>query len=123
MNSARVNNLFTHLPTELPEELTQVLARGNALRIERILSRGQASPVGFWYDQPEHEWVLLLQGAAKLRVIDSDGSEYEISLSPGDYLDLPAHQRHRVEWTHPTDVTIWLAIFIGEQIAAPDSDC
>ncbi|QDU26337.1 Cupin domain protein [Anatilimnocola aggregata] len=106
-------NLFSGLPAELPQELTDVLLAAPGLRVERIVSRGQASPPGFWYDQPEHEWVLLLQGAARLRIVNADGAERDQELQPGDYLHIPAHQRHRVEWTHPTDNTIWLAVFFS----------
>lgn len=79
-----------------------------SLRIERIVSTGQASPPGFWYDQEEHEWVLLLAGRAGLRFEDEDE---ERELVPGDPVLIPAHARHRVEWTADDEPTIWLAIF------------
>ncbi|WP_425615935.1 cupin domain-containing protein [Anatilimnocola sp. NA78] len=114
-----LNNLFAAIPADLPQELTQVLLAGTSLRIERIVSRGQSSPPGFWYDQPEAEWVLLVQGAARLRVLDAAGTEREVSLAPGDFLHLPAHQQHRVEWTDPTETTIWLAIFTSDKMETP----
>jgi cupin 2 domain-containing protein len=77
------------------------------LRIERIVSRGHVSPDGFWYDQDTQEWVLLIQGAARLRF---EGKDQLIELTPGAYLHIPAHQRHRVEWTEPAAATIWLAV-------------
>ena len=88
-------SIFVDLPAaSAEEELTDLLARPG-LRIERIVSTGQASPPGFWYDQAHDEWVILLSGAAGLAI---DG-ETEMRLSPGDYVLLPAHTRHRVTWT------------------------
>ena len=86
------------------------------LVIERIVSSGQASPPGFWYDQPQAEWVLLLQGEALLRFADEDEAR---RLRPGDWLDIVAHRRHRVEWTAPDRLTIWLAVFHGGEGAPP----
>lgn len=102
-------NIFDAIPANLPEELSRTLIAGRNLRVERIVSRGHASPDGFWYDQDEQEWVLLLAGAARLEI----KGEGEIALSPGDYLLLPAHCRHRVNWTDPETETIWLALFIA----------
>ena len=95
------------IPRELPAEHTVLLATGEGVRIERIVSRGHASPPGFWYDQDEDEWVLLVAGAARLEV-DGEG---EIELRAGDWIDLPRHLRHRVSWTDPARDTIWLAVF------------
>ena len=103
---AGLTNLFAEIPEDLPEELIQALLSTPGLRIERIVSLGHSSPQGFWYDQEEHEWVLLLKGAARLRL---DGEE-PIDLRPGAFVNIPAHQRHRVEWTDPTRPTVWLAI-------------
>lgn len=83
------------------------LTRGQSVRIERIVSLGQASPPGFWYDQEEGEWVMVVEGAARLEV-EGRG---EIVLGAGDWIDLPAHTRHRVAWTQPDAVTVWLAVF------------
>jgi cupin 2 domain-containing protein len=102
-------NLFTDLPSKLPDELLTTLLEANNLRIERIVSHGHASPNGFWYDQDQHEWVVVLQGAARLSI---EGESKE--LKPGDYINIPAHQKHRVEWTTPVEPTIWLAVFYGE---------
>ena len=100
-----MSNLFADIPGKLPAELVEVLARGDGVRIERIVSRGHVSPEGFWYNQDESEWVVLLQGAARLRFEDR-----EVELGPGDYLHIPAHRRHRVEWTSPDEPTVWLAV-------------
>ena len=78
------------------------------LRIKRIVSRGQANPPGFWYDQPEAEWVVVLAGAARLRF--QDEAEARV-LGPGDCLDIAPHRRHRVDWTDPSAATVWLAVF------------
>ena len=102
-----MQNLFSDLPSGLPEESVDVLARGEHVRVERIVSTGHASPPGFWYDQAEHEWVVVLQGEARLLV---EGDE-PLTLRPGDHLLLPAHRRHRVEWTSPDEPTVWLAVF------------
>ena len=102
-------NLFAGIPADLPEELLQTLLETKSVRIERILSRGHASPPGFWYAQERHEWVLLLRGAARLRFDDE-----VIELRPGDSVNIPAHKRHRVEWTTPEEPTIWLAVHYGD---------
>ena len=103
-----VHKLHSGIPGELTEELVDVLARGKSTRVERIVSRGQCSPEGFWYDQDEDEWVIVLAGAAKLRF---DGNEERVKLVPGDHIHIPAHVRHRVDWTDPHNDTIWLAVF------------
>ena len=97
-------NLFT-LPPAQPEELTEPLAEGSA-RIERIVSWGQRSPDGFWYDQTEDEWVSVLAGHARLRF-----SDRELTLSAGDSLLIPAHRRHRVEETSADPPCVWLCVF------------
>lgn len=99
-------NLFNDLPENLPDELLTTLLKAANIRIERIVSHGHTSPEGFWYDQDEHEWVIVLQGAARLRFEDSI-----VELKPGDFVNISAHKRHRVEWTTPDEPTIWLAVF------------
>ncbi|MCY4044230.1 MAG: cupin [Cellvibrionales bacterium] len=103
-------NVFTALPKALPEEVFTPILTGKNVRIERILSYGQTTPEGEWYDQDENEWVLLLQGNAKL-LIKNKG---EFNLTAGDNMLLPAHEKHRVTWTDPGQITIWLAIFYSE---------
>ena len=107
-----VHNLFTGLPDASREEITQTLLEADAaagpVRIERIVSHGQSSPPDFWYDQEEHEWVLVLQGAAVLEIEDEAEPR---RLNPGDALYLPAHRRHRVAWTQSDEPTVWLAVF------------
>ena len=101
-----MNNLFSPIPKSLQQELTETLVSAGSVRIERIVSHGHKSPDGFWYDQPEHEWVVVLQGSARLQFEDED-----IELNPGDFVNIPAHRKHRVDWTTPDEPTIWLAVF------------
>jgi cupin 2 domain-containing protein len=102
-----LKSIFADIPTTLPDELVEVLAATSTVRIERIVSLGHASPEGFWYDQEADEWVLLLRGGARLRF---EGDDHSVAMKPGDCLQIPAHRRHRVEWTDPGEPTIWLAV-------------
>ncbi len=102
-----VQNLFSALDLERPDELFETLLRVRGVRLERIVSTGQITPPGEWYDQAEAEWVVMLSGAARLRF---ESPDVEHDLSPGDYLLIPAHCRHRVEWTAPDQPTVWLAL-------------
>lgn len=101
------NNVFTDLPKTLPNEVLTDLLTGEHIRIERILSQGHCSAENDWYDQEENEWVILVQGDAVLEY--EDGTH--IKMTAGDYQNIPAHVKHRVLWTHPDKVSIWLAIF------------
>lgn len=112
-----MRNLFSRLPPrkEIPSGLRSTaeneqfcaLLERPGLRIERIVSTGQASPPDFWYDQPGGEWVLLVQGEAKLRFADEAEARH---LHAGDFLEITAHRRHRVDWTPAGEITIWLAV-------------
>lgn len=105
--AAAGGNLFADIPRRLAsEEITTLLSSGT-LRIERIVSHGQASPPGFWYDQPQAEWVTVLAGRADLRF---EGEDATRRMERGDWLHIPAHRRHRVASTDPTQATIWLAV-------------
>jgi cupin 2 domain-containing protein len=104
-----MRNLFAEIPHDLPDELVQTLAEGKRMRIERIVSHGHASPEGFWYDQPQHEWVIVLRGSARLRFEDGQVQE----MAPGDFVNIQAGRRHRVEWTASDEPTIWLAVHYG----------
>jgi cupin 2 domain-containing protein len=101
-----MNNLFAEIPTTLPDELVQVLLTAGSVRIERIVSLGHASPPGFWYDQDQAEWVIVLQGLARIRFEDAE----PIEMKRGDFLNIAPHRRHRVEWTTPDEPAIWLAV-------------
>lgn len=112
MAESAMNSLFADLPTALPEELVEILAESHHVRIERLVSTGHASPEGFWYDQDETEWVVVLKGEARLLF---EGDEQAITMRPGDHLLIPSHRRHRVEWTTAEETTVWLAEFYGKR--------
>ena len=101
-------NLLNNLPPGThDQEVFESLIKDSTVRIERIVSSGQASPENFWYDQPEHEFVLVLQGSASIQFSDGTASE----LQPGSWLQIPAHRKHRVHATSTTTQTVWLAVF------------
>lgn len=101
-----INNLFEEIPENLKEELFEEILIGQDFKVERIVSDGHSSPKDFWYDQKMNELVFVLQGKSK--IIFEDGACYE--LNHGDYLNIPAHKKHRVEWTDNSQKTIWLTI-------------
>ena len=101
-----MGNLFAEIPDNLPDELIQTLVSASNLRIERIVSKGHRSPDDFWYDQSDDEWVLLLQGEARVGFADAES----VTLKSGDYLLIKAHCLHRVESTTAETETIWLAV-------------
>ncbi len=103
----RPGNLYADIPGALPGEVFTTLAKSDALEIERILSRGHTAPAAGWFDQDRHEWVVLLQGAARIEFEDDAAVR---SLFPGDWLLIPAHRKHRVVWTEPQATSIWLAV-------------
>ena len=103
----KAENLLEGIPADLSEELLTTIQRSEGVRIERIVSQGQASPEGFWYDQDESEWVLVLEGNA---AVQFEGEVDPVELQRGSYLNIPAHARHRVVWTDPRQKTVWLAI-------------
>lgn len=106
--SRNMQNLLKNLPEDLSSEVIDVLAKSKSVRIERIVSRGQASPAGYWYDQDQAEWVAVIKGEAKLLL---EGDDAPVHMQAGDFLIIPAHRRHRVDWTAPGELTIWLAVF------------
>jgi cupin 2 domain-containing protein len=101
-------NLLQDLPAAGAGEISETILAAPGVRIERIVSHGEASPPGFWYDQAEGEWVMLLAGAARLRFADEPEPR---ALGPGDCIHIAAHRRHRVVWTDPDRPTVWLAVF------------
>ena len=104
-----VKNIFDDLPQHLPKEVVQTLIRADEVRIERIISHGHASPADFWYDQPHHEWVIVLKGAARLQFEDR-----MVEMKTGDFVNIPAFKKHRVDWTTPDEPTVWLGVRYGE---------
>jgi cupin 2 domain-containing protein len=105
-----MKNLLADIPLGLPNELVETLLKADNLRIERTVSNGHVSPAGFWYDQTQHEWVVVLKGAARLRF---EGEGEPAQMKPGDCINIPAHKRHRVEWTATDEPTVWLAVHYG----------
>ena len=101
-----MQNIFKAIPDQLTEEIFEPLVESGSVRIERIISRGHASPASGWYDQQHNEWVIVLRGEAVL--VFEDGRS--VTLQEGDYLNIPAHSKHRVEWTVPDVETVWLAV-------------
>jgi cupin 2 domain-containing protein len=102
-------NIYSDVPASLRQELTETLVHAETVRIERIISRGHCSEEGFWYDQDETEWVILLRGRARLEFAERDAKELE--MGPGDYVCIAAHERHRVAWTDPNQDTVWIALY------------
>ena len=108
MNPVSIN-IFANIPEKLPEELFECILKQDNIHIERIVSNGHVAHSGQWYDQTRDEWVILLQGEAELLFEDN---QRLVTMTPGDYLLIPAHTRHRVEWTLPDFNTIWLAVHL-----------
>jgi len=102
-----IKNLFDNIPENLDDEVFESLLETSELKLERIISKAHRTPKGQWYDQQQDEWVILLQGNAGILI---EGDRQARNLVPGDYLLLPAHKKHRVEWTADDTETIWLAL-------------
>lgn len=101
-----MSNIFENVPLDLNNEVFESIVSSNAFKIERIVSKGHTSPETGWYDQAQNEWVIVLKGSA---LLEFDTQE-SVRLNPGDYINIPAHQKHRVAWTDTFCETIWLAI-------------
>lgn len=100
------DNVYLPISSNCEKEFFETLIDNNALKIERIISKGQCSPENGWYDQSQNEWVLLLKGSAMITFSDNT----TICLREGDYLHIPPHQKHKVSWTDPDLETYWLAV-------------
>ncbi len=107
----KLTNIFASIPSNLDDEQIDLLAQNENVRIERIISKGHNTPAGDWYDQEKDEWVIVLKGAAILAFENAE----DVRLESGDYLNIPAHTRHRVKWTQPDSETVWLAIHYQRQ--------
>ncbi len=112
VGNIQTGNIFKDVPPNIRQEICETLVRDSGVKIERIVSKGQASKKGFWYDQDQNEWVMVVKGEAKLRFERDDEL---LTLSAGEYVHIPAHVRHRVEWTPPDTETIWLAVYYGKK--------
>lgn len=102
-----IRNIFSDIQEQVPDEILESILQTDKFKIERIISRGHATTEGEWYDQDKNEWVLVLKGNAGLLF---EGDDNTIIMKTGDYINIPAHQKHRVEWTDPKEETLWLAI-------------
>jgi len=102
------NNIFSNIQDNIAKEVVDNILTSDNIKIERIVSKGQASPDGFWYDQDKNEWVILLQGSAGLQFY---GEKDVVVLKSGSYINIKAHKKHRVKWTAKDKKTIWLTIF------------
>lgn len=105
--NTKCENLFEGITRQLPEEVFDVLLKTDDVCLERIVSNGHNTPQGKWLKQNKNEWVVLLHGAATLSFL-KDASK--VNMRPGDYINIPAYCKHRVEWTDPKVKTVWLAI-------------
>jgi cupin 2 domain-containing protein len=99
-------SIYSHIPGSLREELLEILLEAKGFRMERIVSKGHATAPGEWCDQETAEWVIVLKGMAALKF---EGEEDKRVMGPGDYQFIPAHRKHRVEWTARNELTVWLA--------------
>jgi cupin 2 domain-containing protein len=102
-----MGNLFSSLPADLEREVYEELVRSGNVRIERILSKGHTAPDEGWFDQSENEWVVVLEGSGT--ILFENGNE--VTLRKGDHITIPSHARHKVTWSDPNEVTVWLAVF------------
>ena len=102
-----IKNIFSDIQKQAPEEIIETITKTHQFKIERIISRGHSTNEGEWYDQDKNEWVLVLKGNAGLLF---EGEDEAVIMKTGDYINIPAHRKHRVEWTDPEEDTIWLAI-------------
>jgi cupin 2 domain-containing protein len=103
----KAKNLFLNIKELISEEIFEALLKNEYLKLERIISNGHATSQGEWCDQNTNEWVILLQGSAGILF---EGDTEVLVLRPGDYVNVPAHMKHRVEWTDSGEKTIWLAL-------------
>ncbi len=101
-------NIFSNIPCGLDAEQFVALAESPHLNLVRIVSTGQATPEGEWYDQASAEWVVVLKGRAALRFEDEGRDRI---LEVGDFVEIAPHRRHRVTWTDADAPTIWLALY------------
>jgi cupin 2 domain-containing protein len=107
----KIQNLFDLIPQPVKDEFVEAFIDKKNVRVERIVSHGHTSPPDFWYDQDENEWVVVVAGGARLRFDDGD----EVALGRGDHVIIPAHRKHRVEWTAPGEDTVWVAVFYRDR--------
>ena len=105
----RSGNIFANVPEELKDEQFLTLLASPKVKIGRIVSTRHASPSGYWFDQEWTEWVIVLSGSAGVRI---EGEDATRTFGAGDYIELPAHTKHRIEWTDADRPTVWLAVHL-----------
>ena len=101
-----IKNLFANLSSAQSGEEFLTLFDNANVKIERIVSHAHASPAGFWYDQDEDEWLVVLRGTATLEFAGGE----QVELKAGDYLTIGRHVQHRVART--SEKTVWLAVHL-----------
>jgi len=101
-----IDNIFYPSLPVFEQEFSNILFENKTIRIERIVSKGHTSPASGWYDQEDNEWVLVLEGAGTISFAD----DRQVTLNKGDFLHIPAHEKHKVAWTDPDRLTVWLAV-------------
>jgi cupin 2 domain-containing protein len=106
MNVEKLSNIFQSIPDNLDSEIIETIVQSKTVKVERIISKGHSSPATSWYNQPQSEWVIVLQGEAIITV----ENDRDYTLVSGSFLNLPAHTRHKVKWTKPDIETVWLAV-------------
>ena len=106
-DNKKMKNIFADIPDVIPEEIFETIIEKESFRLERIVSDGQLTAEDEWYDEDENEWFILLKGSAGLLL---EGDREPLVLKPGDYLNLPAHRKHKVVWTDADEKTVWLAL-------------
>ncbi len=102
----KTGNIFKFIPDDVPNEIFEEIISNENIHIERIISKGHRSPETGWYDQDKNEWVMVLSGEAELSFENGE----PMKLSKGDYINIPAHKKHKVSWTTPEKETVWLAV-------------
>ena len=103
----KLGNLFSNLPDAIDDEVFETIVTSESIKIERIVSKSHRTVDNYWYDQKKNEWVMIIKGSAGLRF---ENDQKMVEMMQGDYINIPAHCRHRVEWTDPDVETIWLAV-------------
>lgn len=106
-----MNNIFEHIPESIPEEIFESILDNSNIKVERIISKGHTSPENGWYDQEMNEWVLLLEGEAKIEFEDDQNAI--VTLIKGSYLFIPKNKKHKVIYTSVEPSCVWLAIFFS----------
>ncbi|MCH7568338.1 MAG: cupin domain-containing protein [Nanoarchaeota archaeon] len=104
----KVGNIFSRIPKLLSDESFEELISSQNCKIERIISSGHSTPKCKWYDQNKNEFIIVLKGNAELLFEENNKV---VKMCEGDYVNIPAHVKHKVQKTDSQKETIWLAIF------------